>query len=364
MTVVSGSSTALGRERSPTPSAATDGLAKLVAVPTAPAARATARRPSPAAHPIQGARRAMTAAPDRAGQRPRAIVIDPDPGSRRDRLDRELDVRVRVPPPSSSRQLARLLLEHRPRLLLFKHSLDDLPASFLAACSAYDVDVYMLADPVYGIFKPIRVWRFGGLPWLQIRRRNGRLGSERLKRLVDLALIMLSVPFWLPLVVLIALAVSANGSPLYFQDRIGAGGRSFRMVKFRSMRPDAEAETGPVLAGPEDQRITRVGALLRRLRFDELPQIWNVLCGHMSLVGPRPERPEFVAELRDLPDYDLRHLIRPGLTGIAQLTGGYAATAEEKLRCDLLYINGRTLRSDLMLLAMTALELFRGFPRG
>jgi lipopolysaccharide/colanic/teichoic acid biosynthesis glycosyltransferase len=305
----------------------------------------------------------MTAAPDRAAYRPRTVVIDPDPRSR-DRLDRELDVRVRVPPPASSRQLARLLFEHRPRMLLFKHSLDELPASFLAVCSAYDVEVYMLADPVYGIFKPMRVRRFGGLPWLQIRRRNGRLAGERLKRVVDLMLILLSAPVWLPLMVLIALAVSPNGPPLYLQNRIGAGGQPFRMVKFRSMRPDAEAETGPVLACPEDQRITRVGALLRRLRFDELPQIWNVLCGHMSLVGPRPERPEFVAELRNLPDYDLRHLIRPGLTGIAQLTGGYAATAEEKLRCDLLYVNGRTLRSDLVLLAMTVLELFRGFPRG
>ena len=156
----------------------------------------------------------MTVAPDRSGRPSRAIVIDPEPRSRRDRLDRELDVRARVPPPSSSRQLARLLLAHRPQLLLFKHSLNELPASFLAVCSAYDVEVYMLADPVYGIFKPVRVWRFGGLPWLQIRRRNGRLAHERLKRLVDLALVTLSSPIWLPLMVLIALAVSVNGPPL------------------------------------------------------------------------------------------------------------------------------------------------------
>jgi lipopolysaccharide/colanic/teichoic acid biosynthesis glycosyltransferase len=364
MIVVSGASTALGHQLQPAPSAATDGSAKILALRAAPAAPATLPRTGSGTHPIPTARRAMARVPDRSGRRPRAIVIDPDPASGRDRLDRELDIRVRVQPPSSGQRLARLLREHRPRLLLVKHSLDGIDASFLAVCSAYDVEVYVLADPVYGIFKPVRVWRFGGLPWLQVRRRGDALTSGWVQRLVDLVLIALSLPLWLPLMVLIALAVSASGPPLYFQDRIGAGGNPFRMVKFRSMRPDAEAETGPVLTGPEDQRITRVGVLLRRLRLDELPQIWNVLCGQMSLVGPRPERPEFVAELRKLPDYDLRHLIRPGLTGIAQLTGGYAATAEEKLRCDLLYVNGRTLRSDLVLLALTVLELFRGFPRG
>ena len=292
------------------------------------------------------------------------MVIDLDPDSGGDRLDSELDVQVRARPPANSQHLALLLAKHQPRMLLYKHSLDSIAASSLAVCAAYDVEVYVLADPVYGVFKPVRLWRFGGLPWLQVRRRSSLVTAERLKRVVDLTVILLSAPLWLPLMVLIALAVGSNGPPLYFQYRVGAGGRPFRMVKFRSMRLDAEADSGPILAETEDDRVTRVGALLRRLRLDELPQIWNVLCGHMSLVGPRPERPEFVAERRKLPDYDLRHLIRPGLTGIAQLTGGYAATPEEKLRCDLLYLNGRTLRSDLMLLAMTVLELFRGFPRG
>ena len=201
------------------------------------------------------------------------------------------------------------------------------------------------------------------MPWLRIQRRRGRSG-EWVKRAVDLALVLLSLPLSLPLMVMIALALSPSGPVLYFQDRIGAGGRPFRMVKFRSMPVNAEDATGPTLATSDDARVTRLGRVLRRLRFDELPQLWNVLCGEMSLVDPRPERPEFVAELRRLRPYDLRHVVRPGLTGIAQLTGGYAATPDEKLRCDLLYLQSRSLRSDLGLLLLTVLELCRGFPRG
>ena len=163
---------------------------------------------------------------------------------------------------------------------------------------------------------------------------------------------------------LILLLVCCSGRPLYFQDRVGAGGRPFRMIKFRTMRVHAEAQTGPTLSGAGDPRITRAGRFLRKYRLDELPQLLNVLIGTMSLVGPRPERPEFVAELLKLPDYQLRLLIRPGMTGIAQLTGGYAATPEEKLRCDLLYLHSQSARSDLRLLGLTAVELLRGFPRG
>jgi lipopolysaccharide/colanic/teichoic acid biosynthesis glycosyltransferase len=364
MSVVSGSSAALSRKISTTSRGAGRRPASPSVNGTPPLTSPTAATPPHPEIAVVRATGGATALPLRKTTRPRAVVIDLHPAPGPDRLDSELDVRVRVRPPTSSQQLARLLAKHRPRLLLCKHSLESIAASFLAVCAAYDVEVYMLADPVYGVFKPVRVWRFGGLPWLQVRRRRSLISGERLKRGIDLTLIVLSAPVWLPLMVLIGLAVALDGPPLYFQDRVGAGGRPFRMVKFRSMRPDAEADTGPIFAATDDARLTRVGALLRRLRLDELPQIWNVLCGHMSLVGPRPERPEFVAELRKLPDYELRHLIRPGLTGIAQLTGGYAATPEEKLRCDLLYLNGRTVRSDLMLLALTVFELFRGFPRG
>jgi lipopolysaccharide/colanic/teichoic acid biosynthesis glycosyltransferase len=291
--------------------------------------------------------------------------VEPAPaGGHVDRLDLELDVAARLPLPLAVDELESVLARFRPRLMLCKHSLDHIDESVLAACRAHDVEIYVLAHPVYGLFRPVRLRRFGGLPWLRLRRRAGRSIDERAKRYLDLVLTVVTAPLSVPLMVLIMLAVCGSGPPLYFQDRVGAGGRPFRMVKFRTMRVDAERESGPALAHPGDERVTTVGRFLRRLRLDELPQLWNVVCGHMSLVGPRPERPEFVAELRRLPHYELRHLIRPGLTGIAQLTGGYAATAEEKLRCDLLYLHSRSLRSDLMLLLLTVVELCRGFPRG
>jgi lipopolysaccharide/colanic/teichoic acid biosynthesis glycosyltransferase len=318
--------------------------------------------PRPAPSPPGGGQ-----VPSLTAIRPRAVVIEPGPADPEhsctaDRLDQEFDVE-RLSSPHSVEDLAATLARHRPRWVLCKQSLDSIDATFLTICAAYDVETYILAQPVYGGFKPVRFRRFGGLPWLQIQRRRGRSG-EWVKRAVDLALVLLSLPLSLPLMVMIALALSPSGSVLYFQDRIGAGGRPFRMVKFRSMPVNAEAATGPTLATADDARVTRLGRVLRRLRFDELPQLWNVLCGEMSLVGPRPERPEFVAELRHLRHYDLRHLVRPGLTGIAQLTGGYAATPDEKLRCDLLYLQSRSLRSDLGLLLLTVLELCRGFPRG
>ncbi|MEH1127936.1 sugar transferase [Micromonospora sp. CPCC 206061] len=282
-----------------------------------------------------------------------------------DRLDEEFDVAFRLASSMEPEQLHALLAQCRPRLLLVKGSLDSIDARLTAVCLAHDVEIMILAKPVYGLLGPARVRRFGGLPWLRLRCGAGRPGHARVKRCLDLALVLLSLPLSIPLMLLIAGAVSTSGPPLYLQRRVGEGGRLFRMVKFRTMHVGAERETGPVLAGPNDSRITRVGRLMRRSRLDELPQLWNVLRGEMSLVGPRPERPEFIADIRlQLPDYDLRHHIRPGLTGIAQLTGGYAATVEEKLRCDLLYLNCRSLRLDLSLLVLTILDLLRGFRRG
>jgi sugar transferase (PEP-CTERM system associated) len=185
-------------------------------------------------------------------------------------------------------------------------------------------------------------------------------GVGGLKRVSDLVGGGLLLVLALPLMALAALAIAltSRGPILYLQQRVGLNGRVFTIRKFRSMRVDAEAATGAVWATPgRDPRTTKVGSLLRRSRIDELPQLWNVLVGEMSLVGPRPERPEFVATLTEqIPFYGQRHVVRPGLTGWAQVRYAYGASVEdamEKLQYDLFYVKNRSIALDLYIIFET-----------
>lgn len=179
------------------------------------------------------------------------------------------------------------------------------------------------------------------------------------KRILDLVAAGLGLVLALPLVLITALAVrlTSRGSIFYEQQRVGQHGRVFTVHKFRSMYEDAEAQTGPVWAVKNDSRITPVGGVLRRSRLDEIPQLWNVLKGDMSLVGPRPERPEFVQQLtKEIPFYGQRHAVRPGLTGWAQVRYTYGASVEdalEKLQYDLFYIKNLSIALDLFIMVST-----------
>ena len=179
------------------------------------------------------------------------------------------------------------------------------------------------------------------------------------KRVLDVFVATCGLLIAAPLMLAAAAAVklTSRGSILYWQDRVGRHGRVFDIAKFRSMRKDAEKDTGAVWASKNDSRVTAIGRLLRRTRIDELPQLWNVLKGDMSFVGPRPERPEFVASLtRDIPFYGQRHTVRPGLTGWAQVQYTYGASVEdalEKLQYDLFYIKHCTIAFDVLVLLST-----------
>jgi exopolysaccharide biosynthesis polyprenyl glycosylphosphotransferase len=186
-----------------------------------------------------------------------------------------------------------------------------------------------------------------------------KVAYEGLKRFVD---VVLAVPIALVSALLypfiaILVKVSSPGSVLYSQIRIGRNQKPFRIYKYRTMRQDAEVAGVPQFAQKNDPRVTKIGKFLRASRLDELPQIWNVLRGDMSLIGPRPERPEFVTELvSQMPYYALRHLTRPGVTGWAQVQFTYASSFEEnlkKLQYDLFYIKHRTLMLDVAILLKT-----------
>lgn len=178
--------------------------------------------------------------------------------------------------------------------------------------------------------------------------------------------VLVLLPVLIPLCIAVALVVWLDGGRpiLFWQERVGQWGRAFRMVKFRTMRPDAESN-GAAFASSGDNRVTRIGRVLRRFRLDELPQFWNVLRGEMSIIGPRPEQVVFAEEFEErFPLYGLRHAVPPGITGWAQVTQGYAAGADEtleKLRRDTYYIKHLSLSKDLKVLALTALTVLTGF---
>jgi exopolysaccharide biosynthesis polyprenyl glycosylphosphotransferase len=186
-----------------------------------------------------------------------------------------------------------------------------------------------------------------------------RLQASVARRSVDVVVATLAAIALAPVMAIVALAIKLDsaGPVFYRQVRVGEGGRRFTIIKFRSMRTDAEASGAPQWASERDPRITRVGAFIRRCRIDELPQLWNVVAGEMALVGPRPERPELVAEIaRQLPFYEPRHLVRPGITGWAQVYAPYAASIEEtleKLSYDLYYVKHQSFATDAGIMLST-----------
>ena len=177
-----------------------------------------------------------------------------------------------------------------------------------------------------------------------------------LKRILDIAVAVTALIILSPVILITAVMIKldSKGPVLYSQERVGLYGKTFFVHKFRSMKQDAEAKCGPVLAAEGDPRITKFGRFMRATRLDELPQLFNVLKGEMSIVGPRPERPFFVKQfIVQKPEYDYRHNVKPGITGLAQIAGKYNTSAYDKLIYDLLYIQDVSVKTDLMIMMQT-----------
>ncbi len=191
-------------------------------------------------------------------------------------------------------------------------------------------------------------------------------GKAVMKRLTDVVFSTMLLAFSAPIMLLTAILVKLDGGPvLYSQERMGTGGRNFKIYKFRSMVPDAESGSGPTWAATNDPRVTLIGRFIRATRIDELPQLFNIFVGEMSFIGPRPERPHFVSKLAaQIPYYNLRLGIRPGLTGWAQVRYRYGSTIEEnkeKLKYDLFYIKNASFFLDLWIALQTIRVVLSGY---
>lgn len=267
-----------------------------------------------------------------------------------------------------------------PRLQaqLLEQPLDNLKAVAIVA------DLHHPHDPMWTRFLAQSVAR--GIPILDaatiLEEVTGRVWLERLahdstgllisrlylgfKRFWETLFLIVISPLWLPVVLMVGLWVRLDsaGPVLFYQNRVGLGGRVFKMVKFRSMRPDSEVD-GAQFAAASDDRITRVGKIIRKFRLDELPQILNILKGDMAFIGPRPEQSKFAEEFSNtISFYDARHLVRPGLTGWAQVVHGYTASEDEtrvKLEYDLYYVKHFSFWLDLLIILKTIKVVLTGF---
>ncbi len=224
------------------------------------------------------------------------------------------------------------------------------------------VDVKVVPDLLQVIALRARLEELDGLPVININDVPLQGLNTLVKRGIDIvisagALLVLAIPFW---IIAALVKLTSQGNVFYRQERRGLDGKPFMIYKFRSMYEDAEAETGPVFASEEDPRRTPIGKLLRHSNIDELPQLWNVLKGDMSIVGPRPERPLFVAQFKNkIPQYMLRHKVKAGITGWAQVNGWRGNTSiEKRIEYDLYYIEHWSVKLDLKIMWLT---LLRGF---
>jgi len=234
----------------------------------------------------------------------------------------------------------------------------------VTGCTRQRVDIKIFPDIFELMAREVETSELTGLPLMRVRDVALRGWMRFLKRALDVAVSWTLLVFlspWLLLMALLVKLTSPHGPILYVQERVGLDGRPFYMLKFRSMRPDAEAASGPVWAVPNDPRRTRLGQMIRRFSLDEFPQLINVLLGEMSLVGPRPERPEFVAQFANLvPRYRERHMEKAGMTGWAQVNGLRGQTSVvERTEYDLFYVETWSLAFDVKILLKTLAAVIR-----
>ncbi len=248
------------------------------------------------------------------------------------------------------------LEEHQDRVVI----------DVIGQCEPLNVGLRMVPDLYEILSGQARTSQMYGVPLIDINPEPMPAWESNTKRLMDIILSFLILAVTLPLILIVAIAIKldSKGPVFFMQERVGLLGKVFKIFKFRSIKQDAEKHTGPVWASKQDDRITRVGKFIRKVRIDEIPQIINVFKGEMSIIGPRPERPYFVDMLSEqIPYYRRRLRVKPGITGWAQVRHKYDESLDDvkaKVRYDLFYIENMSLRLDLKILIRTVFVVLLG----
>ncbi|WP_373325434.1 sugar transferase [Sporomusa paucivorans] len=229
-------------------------------------------------------------------------------------------------------------------------------AEIVHFCHKHGKQVFLIPD-VYELFcSSVELDKIDDIPVFCPQNLKPNLEQRSLKRILDIGVSIVALFLLWPIMIVVAIAIKldSRGPVFYSQIRTGRDEKPFRVYKFRSMGQDAEKWSGPVLATENDSRITKLGKFFRATRLDELPQLFNVLMGDMSIVGPRPERPFFVEQFKaEIPEYMYRHNVKPGITGLAQVNGKYNTTPYDKLIYDLIYIQKCNIVTDLVIMLQT-----------
>jgi len=251
-------------------------------------------------------------------------------------------------------------------VLVIAEGLADNPEAMLRIvelCDQGSVTTHLLPGFYETLVAKLDLYAISGLPLISLKQGPISPAYRLVKRAMDIACAAVGLVLAAPVLLATAIAIKRDspGPVFYRQQRAGRGGNVFEMIKLRSMRVDAETDTGPVWAQKDDPRVTRVGRFLRNKRIDEIPQLWNVLKGEMSMVGPRPERPFFIDEFRkDIPLFPLRLRVKPGVTSLSHVWGRYDSEPADRLRYDLVYINNASLMLDLRILLETVKTVLTG----
>ncbi|MBU5590813.1 sugar transferase [Clostridium sp. MSJ-4] len=228
-------------------------------------------------------------------------------------------------------------------------------------CLADRKSIYIIPDIYEIAILNSKLNRADDIPMFKVQKLGLTFEQRLFKRILDIIISLIGIIITSPIMLIAAICIKITdkGNIFYKQERVTIGEKNFDVLKFRTMVMNAEKLTGPVLAGEDDPRITKIGKIMRATRIDELPQFFNILKGDMSVVGPRPERPFFVEKFKEeIPDFKYRTLVKAGLTGLAQVLGKYTTTPEDKVRYDIIYIKNYSFWLDLKLILQTIKIMF------